>query len=196
MKTALKNNNISLVKLRSYQSGYNLIEVMIAAFLLSFAILGLVGLQMLGMKGTHQSLMKQQAMGLVQNITERIRANREGLPSYEFDSATVNCGSALPDCSASNCSAMQIAKVDINNLVCGYGATSKTSALKMSSAGDDVVLVNGSLKVECMPAGNCASGDIRITVGWTERELGQETVSLRQETNTSDSLMLVTRIGK
>ena len=196
MKTALKNNNLHSIKLRSYQSGYNLIEVMIAAFLLSFAILGIAGLQMLGMKGTHQSLMKQQAMGLVQNITERIRANSAGLSAYEFDSATYNCGSTLPDCGAFNCSARQIATVDINNLVCGYGAASKTSALKASSSGDDVILVNGSLKVECMPAGNCASRDIRITVGWTERELGQETISLRQETNTSDSLILVTRIGE
>ena len=184
MKAALKKNNTYLAlhqtnivgvraKSQSYQSGYSLIEVMIAAFLLSFAILGIAGLQMIGMKGTHQSLMKQQAMGLVQNITERIRSNSANLSAYEFDSATFNCGSALPDCSTVNCSATQIATVDINNLVCGYGATSKTSALKASSASDDVILTNGSLKVECVPAGNCLSRDIRVTVGWTEREIGQ-----------------------
>jgi len=197
VKTVFKHRRIFLVKYRSSQSGYNLIEVMIASFLLSFAVLGVAGLQVIGMKGTHQSLMKQQAMGLVQNLTERIRANSEVLSAYEFDSDNnFDCKVTLPDCRNLNCTPLQIAEVDKHNLVCGYGSTSKTSALKVSSASDTASLSNGSLKVECIPAGNCSSRDIKITVGWTEREIGQEIVKIQQETNKSDSLVLTTRIAR
>lgn len=182
---------------QSFQSGFSLIEVMISAFLLSFAILGIAGLQVMGMKGTHQSLMKQQAMALVQNISERIRANNKGLASYEFDSDTFDCNAAVANCSTQDCTPAQIAKVDINNLVCGYGTNSKTSALKITSSSDNAILLNGSLKVECIPSGSsCASRDIRITVGWTERALGDEKVEKRNDSNKSDSLVLTTRIGR
>lgn len=191
MKTVSRNNNIISPSPNRNQVGYSLIEVMIAAFLLSFAILGIAGLQVIGMKGTHQSIMKQQAMGVVQNITERMRANNSVLSSYQFDSLSasdVRCGVATLDCSSKVCTAVEIASVDKSNVVCGFGSPS-TSAIKTTSATDSGILVNGSLKVECLPGGNCSTGDVRITVGWTERELGQETV-------TSDSLILTTRIAK
>ncbi len=189
MKTVSKNNNLFSLTIRSRQLGYSLIEVMIAAFLLSFAILGIAGLQVIGMKGTHQSLMKQQAVGVVQNIVERMRANNSSLSSYEFDSSTISCSGSTVDCSVSVCTTAQIASVDIHNIVCGYGGSPSTGGLKTTSAADSGILVNGSLKVECLPAGNCTAGDVKITVGWTERELGQETV-------TPDSLVLTTRIAQ
>jgi len=183
VKTIPNKNNQLALDMRSRQYGFSLLEILIAAFLLSFAILGIAGLQVVGMKGTHQSLMKQQAMGVVQNITERMRANSTSLSSYEFDSSTTNCSSPPPDCTTNACSLNEIALLDIHNIVCGYG--SNTVSLKASSG--SAVLLNGSLKVECIPAGNCKSGDMRITVDWTERELGKETA-------TPDSLVLTTRI--
>ena len=190
MKTVPKNNNLFSLKPRSYQSGYSLLEVMIAAFLLSFAILGIAGLQVIGMKGTHQSLMKQQAVSVVQSMVERMRTNSSALASYQFDSANISCGGSAVDCISNVCNVAQIAAVDIHNIVCGYGGSGgshSTAAIKTTSADDSGILVNGSLTVECLPAGNCAAGDIKITVGWTERELGQEVA-------TADSLVLTTRI--
>ena len=134
-------------------------------------------------------MMKQQAMGVVQNITERMRTNNSALAFYEFDSRTssVNCNVSAIDCSSKICSVAEIASVDISNVVCGFGSPS-TSAIKTTSAQDSGILLNGSLVVTCLPAGNCATGDVRITVGWTERELGQETVI-------NDSLVLTTRVA-
>ena len=37
------------------QSGFSLIEIMVAAVIHTIGILGVAGLQMVGMKGTHQS---------------------------------------------------------------------------------------------------------------------------------------------
>jgi len=184
VKIIPSNNDQLALNLGSRQYGYSLIEILIAAFLLSFAILGIAGLQIIGMKGTHQSLMKQQAMSVVQNITERMRANSTSLPSYQFDSENISCSSAPPDCTTNACSLSQIALLDINNIVCGYGNNS-TTALKPSSGSE--ILLKGSLKVECIPVGNCTQGDMKITVGWTERELGKET-------SAPNSLVLTTRI--
>lgn len=199
MKTIFKKNNALLSKTKdmktSCQSGYSLIEVMIAAFILSFAILGIASLQMIGLKGTQQSLMKQQAMGIVQNMIERMRANQAGViaGNYVLDSDSLNCTTtALPDCSAADCNPAQIALADQLNLVCGYGAApGVTGGVKITNATDNAILVNGTLDVTCNGGAgiNCSQGDVTITVGWDEREFGKEGPSA------PDSLSIDTRIA-
>lgn len=180
MNTLLvKNNQIHrLSPLKSRQRGYNLIEVMVAALILSTALLGIAGLQMIGTKGTQQSLMKQQAMGVVQTIIERMRANQAGVIAgdYALSSTGFNCGQALPNCSTMDCTSAQIALVDKLNVVCGVqaGGGPKTGGVKTASASDNAILVNGKLDIVCR---DCTLGDVTVTVGWKEREFGQEAAS-------------------
>jgi len=171
------------------QSGFSLIEVMVAALILSTAILGVAGLQMLGMKGTQQSFMKSQAMGVVQNMTERMRANQAGViaGNYTLDSAAFDCTATMPSCHTTNCNVAQMALYDKFNLVCGYqvGSSPRTGGVKFVSANDNASLVNGTLNVACV---NCATGDVRITVGWDER-------AFDEEITTPDQIIINTRIG-
>lgn len=192
MKTILEKDEVISTKsnsTKSKHSGFSLIEVMISALILSTAILGIAGLQIIGMRGTEQSLMKQQAMGIVQNMIERMRSNQAGViaGNYVLDSSAFNCGQALPNCSGAICSPDQIAIVDQLNLVCGVhaGGGAHTGGVKVTSATDNAMLVNGTLDIACI---NCAVGDISITIGWTEREIGQE------ESPLADSLMINTRV--
>ncbi len=190
-----KINQISfdnqLIKAGHTQSGFSLIEIMVAAVILSIGILGVVSLQVIGMKGTHQSYMKQQAMAVVQSLTERMHSNKQGViaDNYKVDSATFDC-SVLPSCSSasSNCSVAEIATVDLHNIVCGYkkGSAPRTGGVELVAAGDISSLINGELDVTC-PTG-CATGVVRINVQWTEREFGTETAG------PDDSLMVTTRI--
>ena len=179
------------------QSGFSLIEVMIAALILSIGILGVAGLQIIGMKGTHQSYMKQQAMTIVQSLTERMHANKEGViaGNYVASNASVNCAD-LPVCNTatSSCSVADIAKVDLHNVMCGYkaGLAPSTGGIKASAASDIVAFVNGKLDITC-PAGDCTDGDIQINIRWTERAIGQETVDVDAD-GASDSLSVATRI--
>jgi len=174
------------------QSGFSLIEIMVAAVILSIGILGVAGLQMVGMKGTHQSYMKQQAMAVVQSLTERMHANKQGViaGNYLVDSSTFDCTAATSSCSnaSSNCSVAEIATADLHNLICGFksGSAPRTGGVEVVSAGDISSLINGELDVTC-PTG-CATGEIRINVQWTEREFGTETPGI------DDSLMVTTRI--
>ncbi|MEB8433832.1 type IV pilus modification protein PilV [Cocleimonas sp. KMM 6892] len=181
----------------SKQSGFSLIEVMIAALILSIGILGVAGLQIVGMKGTQHSYMKQQAANIVYTLTERMRANRQGVIGgfYLVDNANpVDCSGAAPGCNSStaNCSAANIAAFDLHNVVCGYQATTashKTGGVKASTANDIVVLSDGDVAVT-YPNGS-ATGDVRIEVQWSERRFGQEEEG---EDIESDSLVINTRI--
>ena len=190
------NKHLNLKSNSSYaytkQSGFSLIEIMVAALILSIGILGVASLQIIGMKGTHQSYMKQQAMAVVQSLTERMHANKSGViaGNYLVNSSTFDCNAVLNTCSSSssNCTNVEIATVDLHNLVCGYkkGSAPRTGGVEVVAAGDVSTLVNGELDVTC-PTG-CATGEIRINVQWTEREFGSETPGV------DDSLMVTTRI--
>ncbi len=184
---------------RKNQSGFSLIEIMVATLILSFAILGVVGLQIVGMKGTQQSYMKQQAMGVVHNMLERMRANRAGVlaKNYEVESGTLDCSTTLPNCKTASCNPQQIAKMDKLNLICGaqIGGGNFTNSVKVTNASDNQILTGGTFDVECTPVNlaegilaDCLSGDVNITVGWTERQFGNESPA-------SDSLKIQTRIG-
>ncbi|MCF6188844.1 MAG: type IV pilus modification protein PilV [Cocleimonas sp.] len=183
------------------QKGFSLLEVMIAALILSTGLLGVASLQIVSMKGTQQSSMKNQAMGVVQNITERMRANHEGVINSRYLVATnitaFDCTTAAPNCAAGTCTAANIATADLHNLICGFGNTPRTGGVSTVATGDIGILVNGSLDIAC--AGpvpitvpptppSCAEGDVKITVQWDESALGEETVI-------RDSLILTTRIA-
>ncbi len=173
------------------QSGFSLIEIMIAALILSIGILGVASLQIIGMKGTHQSYMKQQAMGIVQSLTERMHSNKQAVIAGDYvvlDSAAFDCG-ILPVCSdsSSNCSVADIATVDLHNLICGYkkGSAPSTGGVKTVTAGDVSSLIDGELIVTCPTV--CATGDVQIDVRWSER-------GLSTETTVKDSLVVTSRI--
>lgn len=183
---------------QSKQSGFSLIEIMVAALILSIGILGVVGLQVVGLKGTQQSYMKQQAMSVVQNLTERMRSNTPGVVAGDYvlpNSNNFDCGvTSIPNCSnvASSCSSQDLATADLHNLVCGYktGAGSRTAGLRNIAADDISTFLDGELTVACTDAGNCATGNMTIEVNWTEREIGSEVV------NAKDSLVINTRISQ
>ena len=178
------------INTKSRQLGFNLIEVMIAALIVSIGILGIAGLQITSLKGTHQSFMKQQAMGVMQNLIERMRANQAGVVAgnYVFDSATVNCATPVPNCSTADCSADKISLRDTLNVVCGYktGVGNRTGGVKMTSATDNLILSNGTLSVACR---DCSVGDITISIGWKERAIGKELQ--RPDSITLDTRVLV-----
>ena len=171
---------------------------MIVALILSIGILGVAGLQIVGMKGTHQSYMKQQAAGIINTLTERMRSNKQGVIGGRYlldnDVNPVDCSAAALDCTTSSCTATNIASLDLHNIVCGYQAgstTHKTGGVKASSANDIAILTDGDLDIS-YPNGP-ATGDVRIEVQWSERKFGQEQDTVEGVIE-KDSLVINTRI--
>ena len=180
------------------QAGFSLIEVMVAAFVLGIGILGIVGLQVLSLKGTQQSSMRNQATAIIYGLAEKMRANIQGtidgkynLTKAEFDA--YNCATAVTTCASNTatCDSDQLAKFDMNKVICGYGASNRTGGIKAVSAGDENILSDGLIEVGCK-AGVCANGEVNMKVSWTERAMGKtETVAQH-----SDFIELNTRISR
>lgn len=152
----------------SSQQGFSLIEVLVAVLIVAIGLLGVAGMQLLGLKSNQQSFSKNQAAQHAQAILEKMRGNPEGVFSghYVFDSDTYNCEDELEeDCTllTSECSTDDIAAYDLFNSYCGIQDGGAIGGIK----GD---LSHASLDISC--ASDCASG-IALELGWSEQVLGE-----------------------
>lgn len=95
-----------------HQSGFTLIEVMIALVIFSIGLLGLAGLQASGMKSNTTSMFRTFAIEQANDMGERIRTNWEGANNGDYDSITTTLPSNPPDCINNQCSAAQLAVFD------------------------------------------------------------------------------------
>jgi type IV pilus assembly protein PilV len=73
--------------------GFSLLEVLIAIVVMSFGLLGLVGLQMTAMKNNHSAYHRAQATLLAYDIIDRMRANRDVALAGTYD---ITMGAAAP----------------------------------------------------------------------------------------------------
>lgn len=78
------------------ESGFTLLEVLVALLVLSVGLLGLAALQTIGMKFNHQSYQRTQAVFQAYDIIDRIRANPRARDSYQnvpggFTVTNTNC---------------------------------------------------------------------------------------------------------
>ena len=132
------------------QAGFSLLEVLIATLVLSAGLLGLAGLQIAGMKTTHNSYQMQQATWLVHDLLERMRVNRAG----NYNSTlygTAACDTAPTPCTA--CTPAETVERDLYHARCGTGTV----------GGLHNDLTNAELKV------TCASGSCLIELKWQDR---------------------------
>jgi type IV pilus assembly protein PilV len=128
------------------QVGLSLIEVLVATVVLSTGLLGLAGLQIAGMKTTHNSYQMQQATWLVQTLLENIRANRGAALAGKYD--VTDCASTganavnyktqtAPACTSGKCTPENLAKDDLFSICSGASASIRNT------------LINGVLAVAC-----------------------------------------------
>ncbi|MEZ5534377.1 MAG: type IV pilus modification protein PilV [Thiolinea sp.] len=150
------------------QSGLNLVEILVAALILSVGLLSLAGLQVASLKSTQNATQKQQASFMIHELFERMRANREAVIDGDYNTAGVSCSGTVPDCMGGTaCSAAQIAVYDLYTVQCGENTASATN----SGAGTQ--LLDGNFTVNCVGT-NCS-----VSFNWTERvaEKNLETVN-------------------
>ena len=96
-------------------SGFALLEVVIAMFVLAIGILGAGALQTMSMQTTQGAYYRSQAMLIAADIVDRMRANRSVMTSYNnVDTDTLEADAAAADCqSDSGCSPEQLASFDV-----------------------------------------------------------------------------------
>lgn len=149
------------------QRGLNLIEVLVAAFLISLGLLGMAGMQVKSFRATHNSYQMQQASQLAHELLERMRSNRAGVLAGHYKVSAVAeayCANPLAfSCQNNTCDSAQMATDDMHRVLCGYG----------SGGGIKGALLNGELTIDCPdPSGDCVQG-VRLSLQWNERNGGK-----------------------
>jgi type IV pilus modification protein PilV len=99
------------------ERGLTLVECLIALVVLSIGLIGMARLMLEGLRNGHGALLRTQAVNLVTDMAERIRANPSARGAYECASyagvpSTHRC--APTDAAAgTNCSAVELAEDDL-----------------------------------------------------------------------------------
>lgn len=98
------------------QSGFSLLEVLIAVVILSVGLLGLAGMQVTSLKYVTSSLQRTQATSLAYDILDRLRANPTGTYATTLANAASGYSSSSGACfgNGANCSANQTALFDLS----------------------------------------------------------------------------------
>ena len=116
------------------QSGFTLLEVMIALVIFSIGLLGLAGLQAGGLRSNTQAQLRTIATIQAYDMAERIRSNPRGVQDGDYnalDDTTPTAG----DCISNTCTAAEMATYDYyewelntqNALPSGHGTVSSAS---------------------------------------------------------------------
>ena len=141
------------------QSGFTIIEVLIAVLVISIGLLGMAGLQTTGIQQSHNSYLKTQASLLAYDMADRMRANLQGVNAGAYDAVDSMDSpvTSAPGCVSGGtaCSAADTATHDI------YQWTHKdadSSIATLLPSGHGIIAENG--------------GVFTITVLWDEGRTG------------------------
>jgi type IV pilus assembly protein PilV len=157
---------------KTLQSGFSLLEALLAVVILSIGLMGLAGMQMANLKTIHNSTQKQQATILLNDLTARVRNNFIGAKAGDYNDTAVTCGSPPSNtCTTTSCSHTELAKMDLYQVLCGDGG---------SNVGIKNSLTNGQLAITC--ATNCTQA-VNIRLRWDER-ISQKNKSQESTTST------------
>jgi type IV pilus assembly protein PilV len=131
------------------QIGASLVEVLVAIVIVAIGLLGLAGLQVKMQKADMESYQRTQAVMLLQDMADRINANRTNLASYA--SLAAGTGSS-PTCTGSLSTAQQD--------ICSWDSRLKGAAETLGSTTNLVGAMIG--------ARGCASAVTTDPSGWQQ----------------------------
>ncbi|MEZ5500456.1 MAG: type IV pilus modification protein PilV [Steroidobacteraceae bacterium] len=140
------------------QRGITMVEAMVALLVLSFGMLGVAGLYVETLQANRTAVYRTQAVYLINDMADRIRANRRGRGAYAVAAGTpvvagVNC------VVAANCSEVQLADSDIAIW------QARVAELLPRDAGG----ANATTQIQFAAGANLNSADTyRLSVSWTE----------------------------
>ncbi len=101
-----------MLTLCNRQTGFSLIEVLVAALILSIGLVGVAGLQAMSLKNNQSAYMRSQASALAYDLADRMRSNVSGARDGFFDpeQAAANAQCNTP----AGCSPQEMAQNDLS----------------------------------------------------------------------------------
>ena len=113
-------------RIRKAQRGLSMVESLVALVVLSIGLLGIASLYVTSLRTGRTALIRTQAVSLVSDLGDRIRANSRANTTAPaaYDLATYGGAPVTHGCvSASNCSADQLAEDDLSHWLDNVNAT-------------------------------------------------------------------------
>ncbi|MEO2266364.1 type IV pilus modification protein PilV [Pseudoalteromonas sp. YIC-656] len=145
------------------QQGFTLLETLIAFIVLVFGLLGAVALQARAKQATYDSMQRAAALGVAQDIVERIKANPLGAQAGAYNltiSSNDGVGSGFASCINVDCDPGGLAAYDAEQWRRAIRGQENTGALA-----DATVCIEAALAAEQL--------NIDVTITWASRqELG------------------------
>ena len=146
------------------QQGTTMLEVLVTIIILAFGMLGLAGLQSKIFVAEMESYQRGQAILLMNDMVERINANRSAASTYVLGTATLGTGDSQPaDCSTV-AAGLARDKCEWSNALKGAAETSSGAAKVGGAIGARGCITLIQAKNEA--AGVCTPGVYLVTVAW------------------------------
>jgi len=147
------------------QSGFTLLEVMVAIVVLSLGLLGLAGLQAASLRNNQTAYYRGIATQQAYDIADRLRANLAGVgsPNYSYNNLTLGIPVGNPDCFAAACTPANMAISD-------HRQWNTANAALLPSGNGTVVCADGPAAAGCTAA--TGTWVFNITVMWSEKVVG------------------------
>lgn len=161
------------------QSGLTLIEVLVTLTITTIGLLGLSTLQTQANRSTMDTGNRSQAVWMIEDLTNRIRANEDALANYHTDGVYECEGTPAPVCGDYNtgagrvlanatCTSAEQAAWDIWEIACGIPVAVAGSDFTKGSAAD--FIANPELTIEVDAAARSAA----VTLSWDVRTSGTD----------------------
>lgn len=138
------------------QRGVSLLESLVAILVMALGVLGILGIQMRTLAETQTGVRRAQAIKLIEDLSERIRTNPDGLGNLNAYTTAWSSAPASAACGSSGCSPSQLAARDLYMW--------KTSVQSTLPLGDAAIFLSSAETI---------AGDRRqlgVMIGWRENE--------------------------
>jgi type IV pilus assembly protein PilV len=135
--------SVRFAKRRAAQSGTTMMEVLVSIVIVVVGLLGLAGLQSRASVAEMESFQRAQALLLMQDMVDRINANRKNVAAYTT-AGTLGTGVAAADCTGKTGAALDLC--EWNNSLLGAAESSAAGKVgAMIGARGCVTMVNATM---------------------------------------------------
>ncbi|WP_221800166.1 prepilin-type N-terminal cleavage/methylation domain-containing protein [Oceanobacter mangrovi] len=178
------------------QRGFGLVEIIVTVGITTIGLVGLVALMLESDRSAQDSGSRALAMTMVEDISNRIFANPDGIANYD-SGGVVSCSSSpstrcaayyngTAQVDAASCTPEEMAAFDLWDVACPAGVVDSSADFTRSGNAD--FLPNPQLTVEVSSGlgEGATSNQVSITVTWDVRTSGTDSSGNEVYNNSND----------
>lgn len=163
--------------------GFTLIEVLIAVLILSFGMLGLVGMQAFALKSNHEAKLYSQAINHARELAEMMRGNNQVAIATDADDNPYLTNSLSPE-AANTCltvgstacaTTKDVAQAQMTDWLSRLGTRLPGARVSVCFDSAPYNTTTGQATWECTPGAAGTDEIVVIKIGWNMRALDTAT---------------------